>query len=975
MTHLQQHHHHAPAVAHARHAIADACTAATAPAAATVALWAAPLAGEPALTWQVPAGVTIASTLPDDLAGEVVVCRYQGLWVLREQWPRLLMSGDLVEWHVRPQGGGGGSNPLRTILSIALVFAAFTYGAALGGWVGKLFGASLSSAQATALGATLIQVGGSLALNAVLPMAQASAGGAGPQASPSYNVALQGNQPRLEGAIPVLYGFNRTYPDFGGKPYSTFDNDTSDQYYHALLVLAHGHYTVPRLDIDDTPLGNFDGVEYNILPPGTAPTLVSPAVVTAPEVTGQELLPGRYLGPYAAHAPELQASEVAFDLALPGLGVVNNDGSVSAKSVTVRFEARPVDYIGRTTGPWLTLGTVDISAATADTVRRSYSYTLATAGRYVYRTVRTSPKDENRQVLNSIAWVGLRTTLTTAAPLEPSVTHIELRIRATEQLNSLTERRVAVTSLRKLPVWTPSAPGATTGTWSADVETRNPAWAIADAMRNAVYGDGLPDNRIDLAGLYALAQVWEARQDRCDVVFDTFSDSESIGQMLAGTGRAVVVPRGGSGVYTVVRDQLAGLPVTAYSAGTMRPGSWSQEYGTPTSDSPDGVIVEYWSNRAWDWLSIECPAPGRTYTDEAHPAYNPALPKMARPVRERLLAITGAKHAEREGLYRAAKLVYRRNVATWATELQGVLAAAGSAVRVAPPLPSWSRSGEVVSWDADARTIVLTEPHGITSGTTYTICLQRDVGTWTAPITVTAGADAYTAVLASVPDTTLVTDAGWRERPKYLLGTVAQQQRLARVVAIEPGGVDDQGAPVINMTAVIDDARVHSADEALLPAEAEVQDEISLDAVDDDEDSGGTLLLTSLSDREVAARFLGSASASYSLMADGRARQSTTPGGDAYIGSEWLLIAPTSTADTGLFEARATVTSGTLTSGTVDTWLPLSTTRTWTLTNTTEETTATVLMDIEIRDTETDTVQSTCSVTLRATADLSPGGE
>lgn len=956
--------------------LASAAAAALQQQCATLAIWAGPFGDRPDLLLQVPPGPAIAELLPAELAAEVVVCRYcgqhsggQAIYVARADWQREVQAGDLVEFHVRPQGGDGGSNPLRIILTIALIVVANVYAPYLTGAEFGLFAGANTAAVAAG-----IQLVGSLAINALLPVASAQAAGIGPATSPSYNVSLSGNAARLDGAIPVLYGYNRTFPDFAGQPYVDYDNDTSDQYYYALLALGHGDYTVPRIEIDDTPLSTFADVEFNILEPGDVPTLVDPAVVSAPEVTGQELTPGRYVGAFAASGPRLSATHLGFDIVLGGLGVINNDGSVSSKTVTVRFEARPIDDWGAATGAWVALATVDITAASASAVRRSYKYALPSAGRYLARVVRTSAKDESRQVANTPQWAGLRAYLDAAAPLEPSVTHIEIRMRASEQLNGLSQRKIAVTSLRKLHTW---APG--TG-WSASpVETRNPAWALADKMKSSVYGDGLPDSRIDLASLHALAATWDARQDRCDVVFDAFTDSDTADQLLAGAGRARVIRR--NGVRTVVRDEAADLPVTAYTSRMMRPGSWGASYGLPTSESADGVILEYWSNRSWDWEAIECPAPGRTYTDPTHPDYDDELPMMSRPVRQRVLGITGETHARREGTYMAAKLVYRRRVTSWATELQGILPAYGSAVVLAPALPTWGQAGDVVSWVEGTRSMGVSEPLTWTPSVTHGISLVRDDGSLTAAIEATAGADAYTLTLATVPDFDLVLDSADRERPRYVFGPLATHRKIARMLAIEPAGVDDEGTPIINLTAVIEDDRVHEADEALLPEGEEVQDPINLDPIESEPGGGGgdgggaTLLIVELSSRTVADSVIGAASATFTLSDDGHARIATAAEGTSVIAGQWLLIAPTILDDTELFEARATLVSGSLHSGTTATWLPLDTSRSWVVVNSaSDNSTVTAVITVEIRDVETDTVQSTATITLSANSSPEPGG-
>ena len=60
--------------------------------------------------------------------------------------------------------GGGGKNPLRVILTIAVLVTATVYGGPLGAYIG------LSGKLATAVGTAAISLGGTLLVNAVAPL-------------------------------------------------------------------------------------------------------------------------------------------------------------------------------------------------------------------------------------------------------------------------------------------------------------------------------------------------------------------------------------------------------------------------------------------------------------------------------------------------------------------------------------------------------------------------------------------------------------------------------------------------------------------------------------------------------------------------------------------------------------------------------------------------------------------------------------
>lgn len=96
------------------------------------------------------------------------------------------------------------------------------------------------------------------------------------------------------------------------------------------------------------------------------------------------------------------------------------------------------------------------------------------------------------------------------------------------------------------------------------------------------------------------------------------------------------------------------------------------------------------------------------------------------------------------------------------------------------------------------------------------------------------------------------------------------------------------------------------------------------------------------------------ATASYSLNSGG------TVSGTGISGYSWLLIGSNSD-----YEARATLLSGTLTSGTTGSWQALSTTRTWTRNRTTiGQNTASITL--EIRRVSDSVVLDSATITLDA---------
>lgn len=122
---------------------------------------------------------------------------------------------------------------------------------------------------------------------------------------------------------------------------------------------------------------------------------------------------------------------------------------------------------------------------------------------------------------------------------------------------------------------------------------------------------------------------------------------------------------------------------------------------------------------------------------------------------------------------------------------------------------------------------------------------------------------------------------------------------------------------------------------------------------------GPRIQLSNASDTQ-SASLPGSASVSYTLNANGN----VSTGGDGVIG-QWIVPQ----VGMGSYEARATLNSGSVTSGTTGSYLALSSTRAWSILRSSVGTTSAGLT-IEIRLIGSATVLATATVTLSANVDL-----
>jgi hypothetical protein len=179
-------------------------------------------------------------------------------------WTRLIpRHGDLVVIRARMQGGGGSAKILRTVALVALAIAA-PYAAA--GVSGAAVAAGYSATAAAAFGATAsaaILLGGSILVNALIPLPNANTAAAANQAvtdSPVYAIQAASNSGRLYEPMMLVFGFCRVTPDLGSNPSTNYVGD--DQYLSQIFHFGlQPDMVIYDFRIGDSLLTNFQGVE------------------------------------------------------------------------------------------------------------------------------------------------------------------------------------------------------------------------------------------------------------------------------------------------------------------------------------------------------------------------------------------------------------------------------------------------------------------------------------------------------------------------------------------------------------------------------------------------------------------------------------------------------------------------------------------------------------------------------------------
>ena len=796
---------------------------------------------------------------------EPFVCLVNGKPLLRKNngWDRTVKDGEVVMFITLPQGGGGGSNPLKTILAITIA----VFAGPLAGQLALPLGLTTDFAI-TALGAGISFAGNAL-VNALIrdpvPSLSNRSIAAQQAASPTYNISAQGNQARIGQAIPVLYGRNMIYMDFAAQPYTEYAGN--EQYLYQLFTIGQGEYDIEQIRLEDTVIensviqdgtshdasGSFEEIQYQICYNQDV-TLFPANVSTSIEVSGQEsnsvsgtysqsgttitvtktnhgysasepvylnfasggstdgffeiatvgstdtftvtasdsmtasgsVTIGDVIGGFTANAAGTEATSLAFDVVLPrGLYYANDDGGLDNVSVSFTSQYREIDDAGTPIGSWTNGFTGSVTLATTTPQRRSYRVNVA-AGRYEARFARIDLKQTDTRYGNDVNWGGLRAYLK-GNQNYGLITMLALRMKASNQLNQSSSRRINVVCTRKLPTWDGDV-------WTNATATRNPAWAFADIVTSS-YGMNLASTRVDGDQLLALASTFESRGDYFDAIYDSQQPAWEALTQICRVGRAMPYLQGGN-VY-MTRDSQQTVPVAMFTMRNIAKNSFKLSYLMPNEETADAVDVEYWDNGTFQQKVVRGALPDSTESTV---------------VKRQLFGCSSRAQAYREGMYMAACNRYRRRMVSFQTEMEGFIPTVGDLIAIQHDMPQWGFSGEVTAWDDVTLTATLSEP--VTFGVgTYYIALRKRDGSVDGPFEVTAGVDAYHVVLSETPSIT--PDFGIdRERTHFAFGLADSIYIEAKVLSVKPRGLER-----VEISCVVDSDFVYTADTGAVPDE------------------------------------------------------------------------------------------------------------------------------------------------------------
>ncbi|MCV0426198.1 MAG: phage tail protein [Roseibium sp.] len=711
--------------------------------------------------------------------------------VLREGWDLVPAPSDLVEAVVVPRGG----DDSKSVLGIVALIALSAFAPWAGGLVAGALGASSTGLVAGLAGAAIL-AGGGILINTLLAPKPASVANADLAASPTYTANPSGNQARLYQTIPVQFGEHIMVPDYVSDPYQEFEGN--DQYLFLLFGRGLGRSAPKDVRIGETVIWTYDGgytgaiddVEIAFYDPGEQIDLFPVQVETSSEVGSQLLEQGNTVGPYAAVPSGETAQKLAVDILLPeGLYRLRDDGGKQSATVQFHFQYREIDDLGAAVGSWQTLVNKTLTLTTPTPQRFSYPVDVP-AGRYEVKADRLNSWTDGDQTLDRLEWNGLRAYLNGPQSFADLST-MAVKVKVNDQLTSQSSQDFKLVQCRILPVWNGSA-------W-VEEETRSITWAAVDIARNSVYGAGQLDSKIDFSTFMTYDTLWTSRGDTFDGIFDTRVTRFDAINTVLGAGRASVRFVGDQ--ISMVRDEQRSLPSQVFTDRNIVRGSLEVDYDLHETDSADDVIVEYMDASSWTLEEVRC-----TIAQSSSEA----------PARVRMQGPTSRDQAWQEGIHLAADNYFRREKATFRTELEGRLVMRGDLIRLQSDMPqTWGRSGVVRAYSG--LNVTLDREPETDPANTYIRFRQKNGEewgpckiTWTAgSSTVTLDSADYSAAEAAFGALAPHLEDNGGEAPVYLLGEGVDFAFNAIVLGMVPEGKR------VRLEVVRDDPSVYLADDGL----------------------------------------------------------------------------------------------------------------------------------------------------------------
>ena len=265
-------------------------------------------------------------------------------YIPREVWATTTpLPGDFVTYRIIPQKGDG-KNPLRTLLTLAVIVVASFVSFGVAGMSVFATGGALAGfgGVAGAIAAGAVTAAGMLAVNAMVPIKPPSLPSASSEAdSPTYSVAGARNALSPFGTVPVLLGRHRITPPQGARPYTEIVGN--DQYVRQLFILGYSDIQpVSSIRIGDTPLSYYKEVQWEFIPETAAAAPYTRPKYYSSDVNEDSLsVQLKEASSWQVRTTPQTCDRFSFDVSFPrGLVEFEDDGDKTSRTVVVDAQYR-----------------------------------------------------------------------------------------------------------------------------------------------------------------------------------------------------------------------------------------------------------------------------------------------------------------------------------------------------------------------------------------------------------------------------------------------------------------------------------------------------------------------------------------------------------------------------------------------------------------------------------------------------------
>ena len=646
--------------------------------ACTADLWPHPLTAEGRQTLALPlAGATVedvlraALPLPLEEVAHALAVTLDGRQIAPAAWRTVPVRAGQAVVARAALAGGGGSDPLRTVLMVALIATAIAFPHIAPASLGLL--TTTAGVTTVTLTGSLVSAGillaGTLVLNALLPPPVPDGAGAPGQPDPVYTIAAGANRARPYGPLLLVLGRHQVHPDLAAREYTEFRGD--DQYLSAIYSFGIGDLAISDLRVGDTPLADYDEVRRETVRPGRRVTLVATDVDT---VGGAELTDTEWV----RRTTPTRTGRIAVDLTGR---IFRVDGSATRPhEVAIRIRWRRADS-SRWSERRLTL-THDSSAP----YRRSEPIRLPRRGVWEVEVRRDEEPDDDDLIYDDVSWAALRSYQDSAED-RGADTRMAVDIRASGQIAGRIDRLSALVEQR-VPTWTGTA-------WTkARSPSTNPAAVLRaftlgwhDTAGRLLAGAGRDPETVDDAVLGRWHE-WCVRHDlHCSLAL-TGGGVEEIEAVIARCGLATV--SWATARFGVVWQDPDDQPVSLITPARVLPGSVTARWAA--GEAAEEIVVRYVDADA-DWQQREV---RRLLPGVRTPRYSAAITERG---------VTSRRQAAIVANLQAATQIYHRRALAWEMGRDGAALARGDVHYLSHDLVSGGIAGRLAGGAADRLTL------------------------------------------------------------------------------------------------------------------------------------------------------------------------------------------------------------------------------------------------------------------------------